>query len=515
MQYYRIIFCLFTCLVLSPFAYSQSTYKSIFSSVGEFSDAAKTDDGAFIAIGSSGNAEIVKISDEGELIWTTSLVNEEISFVRNVAINEQGDIFVLGHINIDGIVNIVVFKLDREGVFQGSKRLFHSSTNSGWDLVSDNKDGFYILGGGCGGDNFLIHCNADMEIIFQRGYSVLLAATSQTIEPLSNGHFIISGTAYNAEDGTRPFQVFEVNPEGELIWSKIFQGYTLGHVMRVIELANGDLAMLYYAKTDPAEGTHIFVTRMTSTGDPIWTRILQHEWEQAKDFVELEDGGLMLVGYNRIVNDGDAMIAKLTGEGELVFVRNVAGDLFNSNGQQYINKILPICEDKFAVFGFIDGMVAGFINDEGEGFCETTEVPVESFALIEHELEEIDYFVIQSPLTFEELDFEVAPMYDFLIENNFCLYMDPEDTSCMTSSTSAAMWAPTMHVYPNPTSDFLMIDLDVFTDYSLTILDHQGRTVMAPLFNRTQINVQDLASGIYGLQLKLDGKTYLQRFVKE
>ncbi len=515
MQSLRTILFISVNLFIITVCTSQSTYKSIFSSVGEFSDAEKTADGGFVAVGSSGNAEIVKISDEGELIWTTSLANDDISFIRNVCINQNGDIFVLGHINIDGIGSIVIFKVDKDGVFQGSKRLFHSSTNAGWDLVSDNKDGFYVLGGGCNGDNFLIHCDENMEIIFQRGYSVLLAATSQTMEPLSNGNFIIGGTAFNTEDGTRPFQVFEVNPDGELQWSKIFQGYSLGHVMRIMELSNGDLGMLYYAKTVPEEGTHIFFTRMTADGEPIWTKILEHEWEQAKDFVELTDGGLMLVGYNRIVNDGDAMIAKLSGDGELVFVKNIPGELFNSNGQQYLNKILPICEDKFAVFGFLDGMMAAIINDKGEGFCESSDVPVEEFTVRAHDLQTIDFFVLQSPLTFEELDFEVSVQYDFLIENNFCHYVDPDDATCLTSSIETINLENPLSVFPNPTSDYLTIDVALLDEYTIHILDNQGSMVLISESNANHINVSHLPTGIYCAQLRIGGVHYMQRFIKD
>ena len=497
------------------FSYSQSTYKSIFSSTGEFTDAIKTDDGSFVAVGSSGNAEIVKLDSDGVLQWTTSLSNDQLSFVRSVAVNKKGDIFILGHINANGIGSIVLFKLDSDGVFQSSKRLFHSSTNSGWDLASDGKDGVYVLGGGCNGDNFLIHCDENLDIVWQRGYSVLLAATSQTIEPLSNGNFIIGGTAFNSEDGTRPFQVFEVDPDGALIWSKVFEGYSLGRIQRIIELKNGDLAMLYYAKLDPSAGTHIFVTRMTSAGVPIWTRILQHEWEQAKDFIELKDGELMLVGYNKIVGDGDAMIAKLDAQGSLSYVRNIPGQLWNSNGQQYINKILPICDDKFAVFGFLDGMMAAFVNESGEGFCESDEIPVSEFTVIDHELRELDLFVIQSPLTFEELDFEVTVKYDFLIENNFCSYVDPEDITCLPSSIEESLHDKVLEVYPNPTYDFLMFKTLLETPYRVHIFDNAGRKVLTPQVSKQKIDISQLKNGMYLIRILTDNSQYILRFLKQ
>jgi len=503
------------CFFIISFSNAQSTYKSIFSNVGEFSDAGVTADGSFIAVGSSGNAEIVKLSKDGILQWTTSLENDEISFVRDVAINQDGDIFVLGHVNISGIGSIVIFKLNENGIYQGSKRLFHSSTNSGWDIVADGNNGVFVLGGGCNGDNFVLHLDQELEIVWQRGYSVLLAANGHTIEPLQNGNFLIGGSATNTDDGTRPFQIFEINPDGELLWSRVFEGYSLGQVVRFIELDNGELAMLYYAKLDPNQGTHIFVTRMGADGTPIWTKILMNEWEQARDFVELKDGGLMLVGYNRIVGDGDAMIAKLSGNGDLEFVRNIPGQLFNSNGQQYINKILPICEDKFAVFGFLDGMMAAFVNEKGDGFCESSDVAVDEFDVVDHDLRELDFFVIQSPLTFQELNFDVTVKYDFLIENNFCSFNDPSDPSCMTSSIAEKSDLFQLNVVPNPTSDFLMLDYEMTAQQSVDIVDLNGRLVMSDLSNIQRIDISQLLKGVYFLRLKTPSKEYVERFVKQ
>jgi len=496
-------------------SFTQSTFKSVYRTVGGIEDAVRTPDGGFVSLGSSGAFEIIKINESGELLWTTSISNDDFTHARNIAVNIKGDIFFSGLININGVTSMVLFKLNKQGVYQNSKRFFHSSTNSSWDLHSDGNEGVFLVGGGCNGDNFFIHCDENLDVISQRGYSVLLAATAKSIEPLSNGNFILGGNAFDPETGSRPIQIFEINPAGELVWSKVFESYSNTWMQKVIELKNGDLAVMFLTKPDPNLGTHIYISRHTADGTPIWTKGLNHEWDTADDLIELEDGGIMIVGHNRIVGDGDAMIAKLSSKGDLVFLRNIPGQTWNSVGAQNISKILPICEDKFAVFGFIDGMVIAFVNEKGEGFCESSLVSNDEMKVNNVELETLDLFVTQSPLSFEQSTIDVEVNYDVLIENNYCNHADPNDTTCLSSSIEYVSSSNSFNIYPSPVSDRIFLQHSFQNIENIQILNNVGRTFLNLNSNQSMIDVDSLIPGIYFVKIVSQNKYYIQKFIKQ
>jgi hypothetical protein len=69
-------------------------------------------------------------------------------------------------------------------------------------------------------------------------------------------------------------------------------------------------------------------------------------------------------------------------------------------------------------------------------------------------------------------------------------------------------------VYPNPASDFVEIAHSGLQQGNVTLLDMQGRIVSQTLINpagKTRIEVQDLAKGIYMIQVESDGRVFVEK----
>jgi hypothetical protein len=75
---------------------------------------------------------------------------------------------------------------------------------------------------------------------------------------------------------------------------------------------------------------------------------------------------------------------------------------------------------------------------------------------------------------------------------------------------------PTLTVFPNPTTDFLSIKTSLNTEIDKVIVtDLTGKTVLEQNQNTTQINVQNLAKGMYILQVLSGDKKWQSKFLKE
>ncbi len=69
-------------------------------------------------------------------------------------------------------------------------------------------------------------------------------------------------------------------------------------------------------------------------------------------------------------------------------------------------------------------------------------------------------------------------------------------------------------LFPNPTSDFLNIESKSIID-SISVSDINGRNVAANLFDSNKVDVQNLQSGIYFLQIVSNSKVNTIKFIKE
>lgn len=77
--------------------------------------------------------------------------------------------------------------------------------------------------------------------------------------------------------------------------------------------------------------------------------------------------------------------------------------------------------------------------------------------------------------------------------------------------------ANTFAVYPNPTSEILNIRTSEAGNYSMAVYDMQGRLVVsqAAFETQTEVNVSQLAQGIYNIQLSNGNATVTKRFIKQ
>ena len=84
-----------------------------------------------------------------------------------------------------------------------------------------------------------------------------------------------------------------------------------------------------------------------------------------------------------------------------------------------------------------------------------------------------------------------------------------------TLSTSAAIEKNEILIYPNPVNTVLNINANENEIEHTAVIDLIGKVVINQPSNSTQINVQDLAAGIYFVSITAAGKTSIQKFVKQ
>jgi hypothetical protein len=493
---------------------AQSKFKRQYSNSGYFEDGIKTQDGGILGVGNGGR--IVKIDYYGDTEWSLELeaISSNYIFYNSMIQNTFGDYFIL--ISVDS--ESILVKITNTGSFIMAKS-FSYSNSGGHSMVSDDDGGAIFTGGGCLKGAFVIRCDKDLNIVWEKSYKALEDGSALKIVKTSSGNFVIGGTDY-VGTSEQPQILFEIDINGNLIWSKIYNGFVMPGINQIIELTSGGFMFAGYGKfIEPNQFTDIYFTRTDSIGNVIWTKLLIDSigWEQVTDLIQMEDESILFSGVSDYSGNSDALLGKISLEGNILMLKNIPSENFNGIAYDVIEKLIPICENKIAALGAIDGMSLGFINANCEGFCNSSSIPVDYFNLIDTLFEELDIDFTVLATQFIASPFSLLFSNYNVIEQDFCNYVEPNANPCYSASTNInsfeSMVEPVL-IYPNPATTQLTIDYKQLVINEIQIVDYTGKVLSVSTNNLSNIDVSNLKTGIYFIKLISNKKVITKKFVK-
>lgn len=93
-------------------------------------------------------------------------------------------------------------------------------------------------------------------------------------------------------------------------------------------------------------------------------------------------------------------------------------------------------------------------------------------------------------------------------------WIDSVNCAQITSGISQPGIEYNVAIFPNPTNGVINIQLEAPGNFDIEIIDAFGKSMMLAE-NQNSIDVSQLPNGVYFLQVKQEGKTYLKQFIRE
>jgi hypothetical protein len=157
--------------------------------------------------------------------------------------------------------------------------------------------GYYVVGFYQWGDIWLLKLNEDGDTLWTKHYGEFETFDAGTdIRPTMDGNYVIFGsTASYGGPGGRDFILMKVDPDGNVLWQRLYgtdddeDGYS------VRETRDGGFILV--GDTDLNTNDY-YVVRVDADGDVIWEGIYGDEgYQTAQDVCETKDGGYAVIGY--------------------------------------------------------------------------------------------------------------------------------------------------------------------------------------------------------------------------
>ena len=308
--------------------------------------ARQTADGGYIVAGttnSSGapgnpHAWILKLDTVGNVVWQKIYGGVGPDGASSVDQTTDGGYIVAGSFmnSTAGQPSPWVFKLDPTGNIVWQKTF--SAGNDAFRSITHTSDGgsavagwgtFYLMSGGQHQGAWVVRLDTVGNIIWQQVYSTEWNY-AYSIGLTSDGGFVVAGRAHQITDFSSwdPL-IFKIDPQGNLVWQKIFHGFYWEEVYSALQTFDGGFIVAGFTSTwgdqhtcFPSPGincqVHDWVFKLDSTGNMVWQKTYGGSAnENLNSIAQTNDGGYVVVGPTN--SPGGAWIYKLDPAGNILW----------------------------------------------------------------------------------------------------------------------------------------------------------------------------------------------------
>lgn len=278
----------------------------------------QTNDGGYLIIGTTYTASnhndiiLMKMTPDGSISWTETY-GDDSYHERGLCVEQTSD---NGYI----LCGSKVFSgADREWwivkVNQSGTEIWTTTFGSdNWDSaieIHQTNDGNYIVTGRWNNDkSMLMKIDANGNQIWAQLFD---SCVIQSVEELSNGDFILSGSIESTNDNN-DIIIVKTDSSGNTIWTNIFGGDESDGAFSAHQTVDGGYAICGYNGSHEPAQTDVWLIKTDSNGDSLWSKLYGgHADDQyggwgldyGYDMQLADDGGFIITGVNRTDDEGN------------------------------------------------------------------------------------------------------------------------------------------------------------------------------------------------------------------
>ncbi len=121
-----------------------------------------------------------------------------------------------------------------------------------------------------------ISINLNAQEKFQRIYGGFSNESFRTLYPTNDGGYILGGSSYSF-GGSDDIYLVRTKNNGDTLWTKTYGGNNWERAYSIVETNDGGFAMTGEADSYGSGFTDMYIMRVDSNGNMLWTKILG-EW---------------------------------------------------------------------------------------------------------------------------------------------------------------------------------------------------------------------------------------------
>jgi hypothetical protein len=503
-NHYPFFLLLATILFFTSGISAQNTgltgYKETTPYSQEFKKNIRTSDGGIIGVSSLGyNGRACKLNSSYQQVWSVGVDSIPLS---DACETNDGNYILLGHAlttNYGGAVYI--FKVNPAGTILFEK-MYSSGPNNqltaeGVCKAAGTDSGFVFYGGNCIAMHYLIKCDLNGNVQWERQHVGLAGGAYVTMIAESNGYvgdFNCPGPSFPS------IGIAKMDVMGNITTCKIFEGAcgVAPFHNSLTKKNNGD----YYIWVEPGDSMGVQDYIINNSLSTVTCK--RHINSSG---VQLEVTGVVAT---QNAND-DVLMSAVLSPGIACYLKLNSTDNFIYQKQyttfpSYFNSCAVMGGGTYLLGGSAStpGKIIAIVDENGAGVCATTNLNLNtSNYSITTTTPTISNAIVGAQVAVANLPLNAVVQ----TKANVCGALAVENNSLQNSE---------ILVYPNPTNSSVSFDFNSPSNgkMHLQLFDYTGKIVLDEMQtvsegqSTIQLDMESLSQGIYSLKVQLDQENY-------
>lgn len=295
----------------------------------------------------------IALNSEGDSIWSRAFIGGWRDVCSSaLSLPDEGNVILAG--NVEGIgageSDVWLVKASAAGDSLWS-RTYGGVGADRCESITRTSSGNYLLGGStrsfgvAGRDFYVLLVDQLGDTLWTRtfgggnptDFGVVRDDVCGYVGETSSGDFLLVGNSYPFGPGQWDYWILKISQTGDSLWSRAYGGTATDYcISGCITNDDGCILVGYTTSFGNQDDGDVFVLRVDSNGDSLWSRVFAWERGEVGNSVkQLEDGGFIIGGYTYSFGAGsdDPFLLRLDENGDSLWCGT------------YGNVLSDICED--------------------------------------------------------------------------------------------------------------------------------------------------------------------------
>jgi hypothetical protein len=270
--------------------------------------------------------QLIKTDSIGDIVWTKTWGETPVPNIntgRCVQLTSDGGYIISGHaqyLGPDNDEDVFLVKTDSNGDTEWQKFYGGSAYEIGYWTQQTSDGGYVVVGytttfGAGNEDVYLVKTDASGTVEWTKTYGGTGTDSAYSVQQTPDNGYIMAGVTDSSGAGNYDVYVIRTDEAGEVLWDRTYGGANFDKGYSVQSLSDGTFIVSGTTRSFGDSSGDVYLLKLDAAGDVLWSNTYDAgDNDRGWSVQPTSDGDYIVAGYSHPAGHADVLLLKVAGD---------------------------------------------------------------------------------------------------------------------------------------------------------------------------------------------------------